>query len=155
MVVLRDAAESEDAVQEAFVRAFGRLQELRQDGAFRGWLLRIVANESLNRARSSRRRRAATERAAIVETAATHPSAEASVIESEERRLILEAVDRLSDEDRLVIGCRYFLELSQDETAEVLGVPAGTVKSRQSRALIRLRTHLAELETDALEANHA
>ena len=107
MVVLRDAGEAEDAVQEAFVRAFARLKELREDGAFRGWLLRIVANESLNRSRSARRRRAATERAAIVEPAASHPSAEASVIESEERRLLLEAVDRLSDEDRLVIGCRY------------------------------------------------
>ena len=154
-LILRDTAEAEDAVQESFVRAFARLGELREDVAFRGWLLRIVSNEALNRVRSADRRRGAHERAGRASGGVSlAPSAEASVVEFEDRRMLLDAVHRLSEDDRLVIGCRYFLELSQDETAEVLGVPAGTVKSRQSRALGRLRAALSDLENDALEANN-
>ena len=55
------------------------------------------------------------------------------------RRELLEAVNSLDERDRNVLACRYFLELSEEETAEVLGVRRGTVKSRTARALERLR----------------
>jgi RNA polymerase sigma-70 factor (ECF subfamily) len=54
-------------------------------------------------------------------------------------------VNALSDEDRMVIASRYFLELSGEETAEALGIPEGTVKSRLSRALARLRERVGEV----------
>jgi RNA polymerase sigma-70 factor (ECF subfamily) len=57
----------------------------------------------------------------------------------ERRRVLLAAVNALSEPDRLVVSCRYFLDLSEAETAEVLGWPKGSVKSRLSRALVRLR----------------
>jgi RNA polymerase sigma-70 factor (ECF subfamily) len=60
----------------------------------------------------------------------------------------LAAVNRLRDEDREVIGARYFLELGEAETAEALGIPRGTVKSRLSRALGRLRTELGTGERE-------
>ena len=63
---------------------------------------------------------------------------------SDERRRLLAMVNALSDEDRLVIASRYFLELSGEETAAALGIPEGTVKSRLSRALARLRTRVEE-----------
>lgn len=73
-------------------------------------------------------------------------SPETEVLAAETRRTLLDALGRLRDEDREVIGARYLLELSEAETAEALGLPAGTVKSRTSRALVRLRGVLAELE---------
>ena len=64
---------------------------------------------------------------------------------AEQRRRLLDAVEALRDDDRLVISCRYFLELSEEETAAALGIARGTVKSRLSRALERLRAHLEEV----------
>ena len=61
------------------------------------------------------------------------------MIAGETRAALLGALSRLRDEDRLVLGCRYLLELSEAETAAALGVRPGTVKSRTSRALARLR----------------
>jgi RNA polymerase sigma-70 factor (ECF subfamily) len=72
------------------------------------------------------------------------PSPEAVAVAHDERRRLLAMVNALSDDDRLVIASRYFLELSGEETAAALGIPEGTVKSRLSRALARLRTQVEE-----------
>jgi RNA polymerase sigma factor (sigma-70 family) len=71
------------------------------------------------------------------------PSAESAALDAEERRSLADAVDRLPAKSRVVVTCRYLLELSEAETAQVLGWPVGTVKSRLSRALDGLRTTLA------------
>ena len=73
------------------------------------------------------------------------PSPEAALLAGEQRTALLAALGRLREEDRLVIGCRYLLDLSEAETAAALGVPRGTVKSRLSRGLERLRQ---EVERD-------
>ena len=78
-------------------------------------------------------------------TAAESP--ESLVLAAETRTTLLAALGRLRDEDREVIGARYLLDLSEAETAETLGLRPGTVKSRTSRALGRLRVVLAELES--------
>jgi len=62
----------------------------------------------------------------------------------DERKRLLAMVNALSDEDREVIASRYFLELNGEETAAALGIPEGTVKSRLSRALARLRARVEE-----------
>jgi len=67
------------------------------------------------------------------------PSAEGAAIARELHEELLAAVNELGENDRLVIGCRYFLELSEEETAAALGVRRGTVKSRTARALGRAR----------------
>jgi RNA polymerase sigma factor (sigma-70 family) len=72
------------------------------------------------------------------------PSPEAAALATEQRRLLLAAVGRLGESDRQVIACRFFLELSEAEMAAALGCRRGTVKSRLSRALHRLREVLAE-----------
>ena len=72
------------------------------------------------------------------------PSPEGRLLEAEARAELLGALERLADDDRLVLSCRYLLELGEAETAEVLGLRRGTVKSRTSRALERLRTELGE-----------
>jgi RNA polymerase sigma-70 factor (ECF subfamily) len=72
------------------------------------------------------------------------PSPEAAILSAEQRDELLAAVNELREEDRLVITCRYFLELSEEETAAALGWKRGTVKSRLSRALERLRAQVGE-----------
>jgi RNA polymerase sigma-70 factor (ECF subfamily) len=68
------------------------------------------------------------------------PSPESAVLAHERQVALITAVNSLRDEDREVIGARYFLELSEAETADTLGIPRGTVKSRLSRAIDRLRS---------------
>jgi RNA polymerase sigma-70 factor (ECF subfamily) len=142
-VIAGEAAEAEDAAQEAFVKAYRALSRFRAGEPFRPWLLSIVANEARNRRRSAGRRAALALRAAAqVAPGEAAPSPEGVLIAAEERATLLMAVDRLGDGDRLVLSCRYFLELSEEETAGVLGVRRGTVKSRTHRALARLKEEL-------------
>jgi len=140
--------DAEDAAQEAFMKAFAALPRFRAGAAFRPWLLAIVANEARNRRRSADRRVALALRtpapAASGET--VEPAPEAAVIATEERTALLDAIGRLPEQDREVITFRYLLELSEAETAAALGVPAGTAKSRLSRAMDRLRATLATVE---------
>jgi RNA polymerase sigma-70 factor, ECF subfamily len=139
--------DAEDAAQEAFVKAYAALGRFRTGSPFRPWLLQIVTNEARNRRRSAGRRanlalRAAEDRRP--DDAA--PSPESAVLASERRAVLLAALNALRDDDREVISARYFLELSETETAEALGIPRGTVKSRLSRALERLRAQLGAIE---------
>ncbi|MGH8928270.1 MAG: RNA polymerase sigma factor [Acidimicrobiia bacterium] len=139
-LVLRDASEAEDATQEAFMKAYRALGRFRPEAEFRPWLLRIVRNEALNRRRSARRRAGLAVKLAsdpVLADAALSP--EAAVVRDEDRRHLLEAVTALPWRLREVIECRYFLGLSEAETALALGVPAGTVKSRSARAIGLLR----------------
>jgi RNA polymerase sigma factor (sigma-70 family) len=144
-VVTGSAPDAEDAAQEAFVKAFRALDRFRPDAQFRPWLLRIVANEARNRVRSSGRRQHLELRLAEgFRPGDAAPSPEAVALAGDERRRLLAMVNALSGDDRRVITCRYFLDLSSEETAATLGVPEGTVKSRLSRALARLRTQVQE-----------
>jgi RNA polymerase sigma-70 factor (ECF subfamily) len=142
--VIAPDGDAEDAAQEAFVKAYAALGRFRAGAPFRPWLLRIVANEARNRRRSAGRRTGLALRAAEDRRPGdAAPSPESAVLADEMRALLLGAVNSLRPEDREVIGARYFLDLSEAETAETLGIARGTVKSRLSRALGRLRTELA------------
>jgi RNA polymerase sigma factor (sigma-70 family) len=139
-VFARDASDAEEAAQDGFVKAYRALGRFRSGAPFRPWLLQIVANEARNR------RRAAGRRASLVLRAADEnrpgdavPSPEAALLGEERRSELLAAVNALRDEERDVIACRFFLELSEEETAAALDIKLGTVKSRTSRALAHLR----------------
>ena len=137
------AADAEDAVQEAFVKAYRALGRFRRGAPFRPWLFAIVANEARNRRRSAgRRERLALRAAEDPLSGGAVPSPEAAILDAERREELLAAVESLREEDRLAIGCRYFLGLTEEETASTLGWRRGTVKSRTSRALERLRERL-------------
>jgi RNA polymerase sigma-70 factor (ECF subfamily) len=140
------AADAEEAAHDGFVKAFRALRRFRRGHPFRPWLLAIVANEARNRRRSAARRQALALRAADqIRPGDAAPSPEAAMLESDRRAQLLEAVGRLSDEHRLVVACRYFLDLSEEETASALGIRRGTVKSRLSRALERLREEAGDV----------
>lgn len=139
-LVAGSAAEAEEAAQEGFVKAFRALGRFRRGSPFQPWLLQIVANEARNRRRSAGRRAALALRAAAEgSSGGAAPSPEGALLAGEDRERLLAAVNALRDEERFVIACRYFLELSEEETAAALGLRIGTVKSRTSRALEHLR----------------
>ena len=142
-LVTGSAADAEDAVQDAFVKAYRALGRFRAGAPFRPWLLAIVANEARNRRRSAgRRERLALRAAEDPLSGGAVPSPEAAILEGEQREELLAAVEGLREEDRLAIACRYFLGLSEEETAAALDWRRGTVKSRTSRALDRLRARM-------------
>jgi RNA polymerase sigma-70 factor (ECF subfamily) len=137
-VITRNSADAEDATQDALVKAWRALGRFRVDEPLRPWLLRIVANEARNRRRSVGRRERLILRAADSSGEAA-PSPETTVLDREQRTELLRALDDLPDGAREVLACRYLLELTEEETAAALDVPVGTVKSRTSRALERLK----------------
>jgi RNA polymerase sigma-70 factor, ECF subfamily len=141
-VITGSAADAEEATQEAFIKAHRALGRFRAGAAFRPWLLQIVANEARNRRRSARRRTALSLRAAAEPSASAAPPAEDAVFAAERRTVLLAAVNELPDGERTVVACRFFVGLSELETAAALEVPPGTVKSRLSRALQRLRERM-------------
>jgi RNA polymerase sigma factor (sigma-70 family) len=137
-LLLGDASDAEDAAQETFIRAFRSLSTFDATRPFRPWLLSITANIVRNRRRAIGRYFAALQRfvfAAPVETS----NAETESILQWEAKMLWKAVQSLNAIDQEVIYLRYFMELSVSETAEVLKVEQGTIKSRLSRALTRLR----------------
>jgi RNA polymerase sigma factor (sigma-70 family) len=150
-LITRSTAEAEDAAQDAFIKAYYALDRYHAGAPFRPWLLRIAANEARNR-RSSANRRQTLALSAVEDRpsgdAALSP--EAAALAADQRRGLLAAIERLRDEDQLVIGARYFLDLNEAEMADVLDCPRGTVKSRLSRALGRLREAIGP-ETQPVE----
>lgn len=133
-LITHNAADAEDATQDALFKAWRAFGRFRPGAPMRPWLLQIVANEARNRRRSTGRR----ERLALVVQASSGGAAPSPEDELDRARLV-GALDELTDEHRLVLGCRYLLDLSEDETAAALDVPLGTVKSRTARALDSLR----------------
>lgn len=144
-LIARNGADAEDATQDAFVKAYYALDRFRSADPFRPWILRIVSNEARNRRRSAGRRERLALR--VVERRGpgdAAPSPDAAAIAQETRRTLVAALEMLPERDREVIACRYLLELSEAETATTLGIRPGTVKSRLSRGLARLRRELPE-----------
>jgi len=148
LLITRDVGEAEDAAQTAFLKAYAALGRFREGAPFRPWLLRIVANEARNRRAAAGRRARHTLTLdgdagdAIGRLADGGPSPEAALLAAERRSGLLAALNALREEDRAVIAYRYFLDLSEAEMAAALGCAKGTVKSRLSRALGRLRATL-------------
>lgn len=145
-VVLGDTAEAEDAAQEAFIKAYYALPRFHAGAPFRPWLLQIVANQARNRRRAGGRRGALAVRASVEDSPAdggqVAQSPEVVALIEERRQTLLQAVNGLRQEDRVIVAYRYFLDLSEADMASALGCARGTVKSRLSRALGRLREML-------------
>ena len=156
-VLLGAGADADDVVQEAFVKAYRALGSLRDGAPFRPWLLRIVANETKNLHRSSGRRAARERRADVADFPTVQPPvdpADLAVGREDQERLRAELLN-LPLPQRLVVICRYLLDLDEAETATVLGIARGTVKSRSHRALDRLRVTLtADPRRSGAEVDH-
>jgi RNA polymerase sigma-70 factor (ECF subfamily) len=143
--VVCGSAGAEDAVQEGFIRAFRALDRFDERRPFRPWLLRIVVNVAKNRVRTEQRH------AQLVLRAPNQPDTAADagldgVLAAERRAAVANALARLPERDRVVLACRFFEGMGEREIATTLGVRPGTVKSRLSRAMARLRVELELVE---------
>jgi RNA polymerase sigma factor (sigma-70 family) len=143
-----DAAE---ALQEGLFKAYRALPRFRAGEPFRPWLLRIVTNEAYTLLRNRSRRAALHERAQRGTREDWSPSPEDRATATEASDTLRRALEALPDRDRRIITCRYLLDLSEAETAIALRCRRGTVKSRLSRALERLRTVIESGEFEALK----
>ena len=139
--MLGRAVGADDVVQEASTRAWRAIATVRGERGFRPWFLHVVANTARNDRRSHRRRAAMAVRVAG-QRGSEPVDPEDAAIGDEQRRAVIAAMNRLHRDDRLVIALRHFEQLTEAEMADVLGCPAGTVKSRLSRAMLRLRRGL-------------
>jgi len=141
VLLLRDRGASEEVVQDAFVAMHGRWSKLRDPDRALGYLRRSVVNGS----RSALRHRTVVRRHAAAQRAVDHqPAADDPVLAAERRTAVLDALDLLPTRQREVLVCRYFLDLSEAEIAETLGISRGAVKSHASRGSAALRATLAD-----------
>ena len=148
--ILRDDAEAEDAVQEAYLRAYRALDSFRGESKLSTWLVRIAANEAL-----MRRRRNARSAEVIPVDPAADPEDEAfdtmsdiadperDTLRAEMRRILEARIDALPESYRAVFVLRALEELSVEETAAALEIPEATVRTRFFRARALLREALA------------
>ena len=147
--ILRNDAEAEDIVQDAFVKAFTELDTLRDPGSVAAWLARITANLAISRIRLLKRRGRIVlaegelkDRPDYIESDQRTPERLTAI--SDVRRLLERAIDRLPDGFREVFMLRVVEQMSVEETASTLGILAQTVKSRLHRAKAMLRSDLEE-----------
>jgi RNA polymerase sigma factor (sigma-70 family) len=148
-LVTRSAADAEEAAQDAFVKAYAALARFRAGAPLRPWLMWIGINESRNRRRAAGRRQALAVRAARERPSEdADPSPEAALLAREQRRELLAAMDRLRDEDRLVIACRYLLGLPGGRGRRIRGedlrLAGNTLVWRRGGLLLRLEAHLSK-----------
>ena len=137
-LLLGDPDDADDTAQESFLRAWKYLKRFDSTRPFRPWLLSITANLARNRRRSAGRYLATLMRAFRDEPASMR--IEDKTVQNLEASELWHAVQNLGLAEQQIVYLRYFLDLSVSDTAQVLQVAEGTVKSRLSRALEKLRT---------------
>jgi RNA polymerase sigma-70 factor (sigma-E family) len=136
-----DAGEAEDLVQECLLKVARRWPRVRGTSQPRAYARRILVNLALDDARGRARRRGELDGTAAV---ADGPARDL-LVGFETRAELLDALARLTPRQRAVLVLRYFNDLTEAQTAEVLGCSPGTVKSNASRGLARLREALAPI----------
>lgn len=150
--ILRDDAEAEDAVQESYLQAYNALGTFRGEAKLATWLVRITANQALMRRRKRIRRAEVLPMEPVTgeigetgreESVDDEYGPEVSTLRGELRRLLEARIDQLPDAYRTVFVLRALEELSVEETAVALDIPAPTVRSRFFRARGLLREGLA------------
>ena len=138
-LILRDQDRAQDAVQEALVLAWKHVRALRDPGAWDGWLYRLTVRACYRQARRHRTRD-------LVELHVVpdqEPSTSDFSLTVAERDRLGRELDRLPIDQRAVMVLHFYLDLPLTEAAEILGIPAGTAKSRLHRGLETLRVALA------------
>lgn len=144
--LLGDADDAEDAVQDAFVRAYRHLGSYREQDRFGAWLLRIVVNQCRTRAARASRYTRLDEVGALTDAPpeAVDHAAHQAIEVSDRRAELAHALAQLAADQREAIVLRFAEELSYDEMSTVTGVGVSALKMRVQRACTRLRTLLAE-----------
>lgn len=150
--ILRDDAEAEDAVQDAYLDAYRHIEDFRGSAQLGTWLVRIGINHALMRLRKQKRHPvvvsfssepSAGEPAAMDPEDSSAESPSAATLRTEVRRILERRVDELPVVFRTVFILRDVEEMSVEETSQALNIPAATVRTRLFRARALLRAALA------------
>jgi RNA polymerase sigma factor (sigma-70 family) len=136
--ILNDAGQAEDAVQEATLRAWRAIGQLRSSAQSKSWFLSIVANRS----RSMRGLRWWS----VIRLPETRSASPSPADSADQREDLARALARLSPEERAAVFLRFYEDMNSREVGEALGITATAARSRIHRALQRLRVELAEEE---------
>jgi RNA polymerase sigma-70 factor (sigma-E family) len=140
VLLLGDVESAEEAVQDSFVAMHGRWSSLREPDKALAYLRQTV----VNRSRSMLRHRGVRSRH-TPPSVRDHPGADEDALVAERRELVLDALRNLPDRQREVIALRYYLDLSEADIAEALGISRGAVKSHASRGVAALRTLMEDV----------
>jgi RNA polymerase sigma-70 factor (sigma-E family) len=144
-LLVRDVATAEEVVQDAFVAVHARWSRMREPDKALAYLRQAV----VNRSRSALRHRTVVARHAARETVPNHEvPADAPVLAAARRAAVLDAMKELPERQREVMALRYYLDLSEAEIADALGISRGAVKSHASRGAATLRTLLGDYLED-------
>ena len=139
VLLVRDQATAEEVVQDAFVAVHGRWSRLRDHDKALAYLRQTV----VNRSRSALRHRTVVARHAATQSSpADAPGADDSALVTARRTAVLDALKDLPERQREVLALRYYLDLSEAEIADALGISRGAVKSHASRGAAALRLSL-------------
>ncbi len=150
MRTMRDREEAADALQEAMISAFRNARSFREESRVTTWLHRIVVNACLDRIR----RRQARPTVPLVETGPGEPSAPRDVIADQDTRMVVrDALAELPEDQRSAIVLVDVEGYPVSETAALLGIAEGTVKSRCARGRVRLAQLLGHLRNPSADAN--
>jgi RNA polymerase sigma-70 factor (ECF subfamily) len=150
-LVMRNEQDAEDMTQETFIRAFRALPrfEIREGKNFEGWLYRIAVNACRSRMRRKWYQVLPWPDPAPPMVSEPDEQPDRVLIQGEARQEMLSAIDSLGEKHRLVVILRYYAGLSNEEIADVLSIPSGTVRSRLHVARKRLKKVLNEREKKA------
>ncbi len=147
--VLRNRADAEEAVQDAYVKAFSGSAPFEGQAALSTWLTRIVLNEAISRKRAAQRYKRAIDKADVVQLeeyrsfmSAPFRSPDVQIAHAELAKALEAGIAKLPDDFRIVLVLRDIEGMSVEETAEALAIPAATVKTRHLRARRRMRQQL-------------
>jgi RNA polymerase sigma-70 factor, ECF subfamily len=136
-LILRDSDRAQDATQEAYIAAWRRLGGLRDPDKFEPWLRRLLVNACYQESRGASRRAKIEGRVRSIDSAMPDPA-----LQSADRDELARAFDVLTPEQRALIVLHYHVGLPMDQTALILGLPVGTVKSRLHRTKQQMRATL-------------
>jgi RNA polymerase sigma-70 factor (ECF subfamily) len=145
-LVMRNEQDAEDMTQETFVRAFRALPrfEIREGISFEAWLYRVAVNACRSRMRRKWYQVLPWPEPAPQIVSEPEEQPDRRLMRGEERSEILAAIDTLGEKHRLVVILRYYGGLSNEEIAQALSIPCGTVRSRLHVARRRLKALLSE-----------
>ena len=149
---LRDSADADEAVQDAFVKVFLHIEQYREDLTFDAWFMRILVNACLDRLKSRGRQQRcitaplddAQDERPVEQVAGTAPSTEHALLARERWQQVLKAVATLPDRQRLVFTLSHLDERTAGEISEATGMSPATVRVHLFRAIRKLRGMLGE-----------
>ena len=147
--ILRNEAEAEDTVQEAFILALTKLDSFRGKSGFYTWLFRIAYNAAITRIRK-RKPTTSLENPATetqLQLPSDQPAPESGMVQRERAEQLMQALNQLSDEHRHILVLREMEEMDYSAIADILKLPVGTVRSRLHRARLQLK-ELLETKLD-------